>query len=114
MKNTAWHVTPQRNLDSILSLGLLAHKPEEDGDLAVSLFKTRKDALEQTSKWLDRKWKGVPLCLLEVDINGLCLTETFPFELITTFQCKPITPEHIVGITLLDSNTYNKQLSFKS
>lgn len=110
MKETAWNVTPQTNLDSILSLGLLPHKPEEYGDLAISLFKTKENALEQTNKWLFRKWKGVTLCLLEIDIHGLFLTETFTFELITT-NSNPITPERIVGITILEINCCNRKNS---
>ena len=76
--------------------------PEPDGDLAVSLFKTQASAIEETNKWLRAKWQNVPLSLLNVDISGLVLTATFPFELITTTTA-PIPPHRIVSVVGIGS-----------
>ena len=80
----AWHVTPTVNVDSILKFGLKPNSPEPDGDLAISLFKTKEDALIQTNLWLRKKWNNQSLTLLHIDVSGIPLTETFPYELITT------------------------------
>jgi len=72
------------NLPSILNLGLLANTLEPEGDLTVSFFRTEADAQRETRAWLASKWKDQPLTLLTVDVTGLRLTETFPYELITT------------------------------
>jgi hypothetical protein len=80
----AWHITPTVNVNSILKFGLKPNSPEPDGDLAISLFKTKEDALIQTNLWLRKKWNGQALTLLHIDVTGIPLTETFPYELITT------------------------------
>lgn len=92
----AFHVTPKENIDSILKKGILAFSPEEDGDLAISLFKTKDDAIIQTEKWLKKKFNK-KLILLTINIENIVLTETFPFELITT-EIFVIPPERIIKI----------------
>lgn len=101
MKTFAWHVTPTRNIESIIKYGLIAKMPEEDGDLAISLFKTKDEALRETALWLDKKWNNIPLSILTVDISGRNVTETFDYELITT-DSEPLNPERIVEILPLD------------
>lgn len=102
MNNFAWHVTPTRNINSIIKYGLMPNMPEEDGDLAISLFKTQEDALRETALWLDKKWNNIPLSILKIDILGRALAETFDYEWITT-DIDPIKPEKIVEILPLDT-----------
>lgn len=84
MDNFAWHVTPTKNIESILKNGLKPNVPEEDGDLAISLFKTEQDAIRETNNWLSKKFNDAPLSIIKVDISSLILTETSPYEWITT------------------------------
>lgn len=100
MKTYAYHVTPSSNIKSIMKTGLEPRMPEEGGDMAVSLFKTLKDANIQTNLWLGKKCNQVELSLLKIEITGLNLTETFPFELITTCL-EPIHPDRIVKVLIL-------------
>lgn len=94
MQTLAWHVSPQRNLASILERGIESRLPEPDGDLAVSFFVNRKVAREKAAQW--SKWRGVPLCLLRVDITGIAVTETFSFERITT-STAPVAASRILS-----------------
>lgn len=100
-KILAWHVTPTDNLESILKNGLCPSCPEENGDLAISFFKTKEDALEQTKLWLFKKWAGKSLSILTVDITNLQLTETFDYELITTSP-KVLEPSLILSYEKID------------
>lgn len=93
----AYHVTPTKNIKNILKHGLIPNKPEESGDLAVSLFKTLEDAKRETKSWLFHKFNQQPLSLIEVEITGLVLTETFSFELITC-NANPIPPSQFKNI----------------
>ena len=102
MNNFAWHVTPTRNIESIIKRGLIPNMPEEEGELAISLFKTKEDALRETSLWLDKKWNNIPLSILKVDISGRNIVETFYYEWITT-DLEPINPERILEILPLDT-----------
>ena len=77
--------------------------PEKEGDMAVSLFKTLNDARIQTNLWLGKKFNHVELSILKIEITGLNLTKTFPFELITT-NLAPIKPDRIVDISVLKLN----------
>ena len=90
----AWHVTPSINVDSIFKTGLKPHSPEPDGDFAISLFKTQKDAFEQTNLWLRNKWSGQSLTILCVNICDLHLTETSKYEIVTT-NAENINPNRI-------------------
>lgn len=108
MTTFAWHVTPTRNIESIIKHGLLPNTPEEDGDLAISLFKTRDDALRETALWLDKKWNNMALSILTVDITGRNVIETFYYEWITT-DLDAIAPEKIVEILPLDTLALKEQ-----
>lgn len=92
----AYHVTPKQNLISIKEKGIEARLPETDGDLAISLFVTKEDAKIQTEKWLRNKYSK-DLILLSINVDNINLTETFPFELITT-DIFIIPPELIILI----------------
>lgn len=87
----AYHVTPKENLISIKEKGIEARQPEIDGDLAISLFVSKEQARIQTEKWLRKKYQNKELILISINIDDINLTETFPFELITTdvFVIKP-------------------------
>ena len=87
----AYHVTPKENLISIKEKGIEARQPEIDGDLAISLFVSKEQARIQTEKWLRKKYQNKELILISINIDDINLTETFPFELITTdvFIIKP-------------------------
>lgn len=87
----AYHVTPKDNLNSIKEKGIEARMPEADGDLAISLFVSKEEARIQTEKWLRKKYHNKELILISINIDNINLTETFPFELITTdvFMIKP-------------------------
>lgn len=98
MQIHAWHVSPQRNLASILEKGIEPRLPEPDGDLAVSFFITRAVALEKAAQWT--KWRGVPLCLLRVNITGIAVTETFSFERITT-SLNPVEASRILSAEIM-------------
>jgi hypothetical protein len=102
MNKFAWHVTPTRNIESIIKYGLLPNMPEEDGDLAISLFKTENDALRETAFWLEKKWNNEPLSILKIDIEDRTVTEAFDYEWIT-IDIETIKPEKIVEIMNLNT-----------
>jgi len=93
----AWHVTPTKNIKSIIENGLCPNTPWDDGDLAISLFKTKEDAIIESQSWLSQKWNNIPFSLIKINIVGLILTETFHYELITT-DSNPIKSERFVII----------------
>lgn len=103
MNKFAWHVTPTRNIESIMKYGLIPNCPEEDGDLAISLFKTKEYAIKETQLWLNKKWNNIPLSIIKVDISNRQLTENFEYEWITN-DSNPILPEKIVEISSLEFN----------
>lgn len=110
MNKYAWHVTPSKNIPSIIKNGLLPHSPEENGDMAISLFISEDVAILETSKWLHKKWNNSPLSILKIDITGLSLTQTFDFELITT-DINPISSSRIISIQEMEiKKTPNKKL----
>lgn len=96
-----FHITKKSNLKSILEHGLQAKCSGEDGDLCISLFTTKKDALKQTFLWLSKKLDHAPLVILTINCKGLKLTETFPWELITTDK-NPILKDRILSIKDLE------------
>jgi hypothetical protein len=71
---TCWHLTPAKNLPSILEQGLLPHQNEDMGDEpGVYLFPHWDDAENALLNWFGERFEDEPLVALEVGTKGLDL-----------------------------------------
>ena len=74
--NFAYHVTPRRNLDSILKKGIRKQCGDnrvDDTELgdAVFLFPDEESLYAGLDEWMFETYEGEPLYCLVIDITGL-------------------------------------------
>lgn len=105
MNNIAYHVTPTKNLDAILSEGLLPKIGERsqmlgEKDEAIYLFPTKADVTNALLQWLGEMYDDdEELALLEIDTTHMHLTPSIAdYELICL---EPIPPRCITFLETL-------------
>ena len=105
LKNKYYHITPTRNLSSIMSTGLVPRIPVDmQGEpQGIYLFRSKEDAEHALGNWFaDRNVWGfqgeegfIPddgFSLLEIDTNGIMDTndvDAAPYEIIVTHKIEP-------------------------
>jgi hypothetical protein len=93
-RQTAFHITYKKNLQSILKIGLLPKIPKdyEQEQKGIYLFPTFNDAENALGSWLeDRIDENEDLIALEIDITDLnpYITQSVEWELICSIPIKP-------------------------
>lgn len=72
MSGAYYHVTPTRNVPSIMRHGLKPSVPEDMPDQeAVYVFTSREDAEDAVMNWLGDRFEDEPLSLLRIDAGTL-------------------------------------------
>lgn len=104
--NRYFHVTPRKNLSTILQQGLIAQigeRSKKAGEKvsAVYLFSTTEDMENAMSNWLGDEFGDEKCIILKLDIP-----ETFPLkpdkDMYETICHDNISPEYITGIQPFD------------
>lgn len=95
-----YHVTPTKNIPSIMKKGLIPSSPEDMNDeKGIYLFKDKEFAIDAVMNWLgDRFDEDEPLTLLSVDKAKLQETSNPVFETGAGFEVlvkRPISPDAI-------------------
>lgn len=90
-----YHITPTRNLDSILRSGIIASIGIRSADLGETVpasyyFHNLTATEDALTSWLgDLFDSGEQLALLKVDIDGLTVSEGAGYEIVVVSQVAP-------------------------
>ena len=105
MDNTAYHITPAKNLTAILSEGLIPQIGQRsqmlgEKDEAIYLFPTKADVTDALTQWLGEMFDDTEeLALLKIDTTHMHLVPSIAdYELMCL---EPIPPHCIMLLEIL-------------
>lgn len=102
---TMFHITPSRNLSSIMKYGLQPNnikrgKFAADNEPAIYLFKTVEDAEDGVMNWLGDLYDETErLALLSVKVDSASIKQDPELELSAYITRTPIAPENITVLS---------------
>lgn len=80
---TAYHLTPKKNIDSIMEKGLIPQQNNGD-EYGIYLFPDMETMENALWNWFGERFDDLPdieLCLLHVDITNIDYTTPVPYEM---------------------------------